>query len=204
MCTLSRFAARGCVAALTACGLVLLVGCAHLKIRSDYDSEVDFSQFRSFAWLDPPVKAETAESPAEDLVDPFAKNSLLDKRVRKAVERELLARGYEMANGSEPEFEIQYHVVLRERTKIRSYPTVYGGYYGYPYGYGGSIGSVSSYDYQEGTLILDVIDARTQQIAWRGWAVGINREGYYTDAKVAEIVKRVLDRFPPERREADE
>jgi Domain of unknown function (DUF4136) len=172
-------------------------GCAHLKVETDYDSAFDFTTLHTFAWLDPPVKSTPEGSPVEDLIDPFARNSLLDKRVRRAVERELLARGYRKAEDETPDFELQYHVILKDRTKIRSYPSGRFGYYSYPYGYEGGIGGVSSYDYQEGTLILDVIDAHTQQIAWRGWAVGINREGYYSDAKVDDVVKRVLERFPP-------
>jgi hypothetical protein len=189
-------------AALGAC-LFLVCGCAHLRVETDYDTDLDFSQFRSFTWLEPPVTIEPSESPVDELVNPFEKNSLLDKRVRQAVERELLARGYRRAPDGRSEFELQYHVILKDRTKIRSYSSGYYGYRGYPYGYGGSLGGVSSYDYKEGTLIIDIIDTRTRRLAWRGWAVGAMRRGYYTDEKVSEAVKAVLKHFPPERPEAD-
>jgi len=183
--------------------LLFASGCAHLRVETDYDRDLDFSQFRSFTWLEPPVTIEPSESPIDELVDPFEKNSLLDKRVRQAVERELLARGYRRAPDGRSEFELQYHVILKDRTKIRSYSSGYYGYRGYPYGYGGSLGGVSSYDYKEGTLIIDIIDARTRRLAWRGWAVGATRKGYYTDEKVSEAVKAVLKHFPPERHDAD-
>ena len=96
------------------------------------------------------------------------------------------------------EFELQYHVLLKDRTKIRSYSSGYYGYRHYPYGYGGTLGGVSSYDYKEGTLIIDVIDARTRRLAWRGWAVGATRKGYYTEEKVSEAVAAILKHFPPE------
>jgi len=188
-------ARRACAYALAAA--LAAAGCTHLKIETDYDSGFDFEQLRTFAWLDPPLTSTPEEPPVVDLIDPFARNSLLDKRVRRAVERELLARGYRKVQGETPDFAVQYHVILKDRLKIRSYPTGRFGYYSYPYGYGGSVGGVSSYNYQEGTLIVDVIDARTQQIAWRGWAVGPNRKGYYTDATVDDAVKRVIERFPP-------
>jgi len=186
---------RACAVALAAA--LAALGCSHLKVETDYDSAFDFEQLRTFAWLDPPITSAPEASPVDDLVDPFARNSLLDKRVRRAVERELLTRGYRRIDDATPDFALQYHVILKDRTKIRSYPSGYYGYYPYPYGYGGYVGGISSYDYQEGTLILDVIDARTQQIAWRGWAVGANRKGYYTDAKIDEAVKRLIERFPP-------
>jgi hypothetical protein len=178
--------------------LLFVCGCSHLRIESDYDTDLDFSRFRSFSWLEPPVTSEPSESPVEDLIDPFEKNSLLDKRVRQAVEQELLARGYARAPDGRSEFELQYHVILKDRTKIRSYPTGYYGYRSYPYGYYGTLGGVSSYHYKEGTLIIDVIDASTHRLAWRGWAVGVARKGYYTDETVVEAVRAVLERFPPD------
>ena len=183
--------------ALGAC-LLLVCGCAHPRIESDYDTDFDFSRLRTFTWLEPPVTSEPRESPADDLIDPFAKNSILDKRVRQAVERELLARGYRPAPDGRSEFELQYHVIIKDRMKVRSYSSGYYGYRSYPYGYGGTWGDVSSYHYKESTLIIDIIDASTQRLAWRGWAVGVARRGYYTDEKVGTVVKAVLERFPPE------
>jgi hypothetical protein len=110
--------------ALGAC-LFIVWGCAHLRVETDYDTDLDFSQFRSFTWLEPPVTVEPSESPVDELVDPFEKNTLLDKRVRQAVERELLARGYGLAPDGRSEFELQYHVLLKDRTKIRSYSSGY-------------------------------------------------------------------------------
>lgn len=181
--------------------LLLVAGCSTLRVKSDYDREFDFSRLHTFAWLDPPVRSEPESGPMSELIDPFARNSILDKRVRQAVERELLARGYRKGGDGRAEFRLQYFVIIKDRTKIRSYPRATYGYYGgpYGYGYGAGWGGVSSYNYKEGTLILDVIDSRTNMLAWRGWAVGVNRDGYYTDAKVGEAVKLVLDQFPPRR-----
>jgi len=184
--------------ALFACVFVCLAGCSTLRVRTDYDKEFDFSQLSTFAWLEPPVRSEPETSPMDDLVDPFAKNSILDKRVRQAVERELLARGYQQGGDGRSEFQLRYFVILKVRMKIRSHSRGYYGYYGRPYGYGAGVGDVSSYNYKEGTLILDVIYSKTNMLTWRGWAVGVNREGYYTDEKVAEAVKQILDRFPPQ------
>jgi hypothetical protein len=197
MAPLPRLAIPRRALALSA-SLLLVWSCSHLRVDTDYDTEVDFSKFHSFTWLEPPVTSEPSESPVEDLIDPFEKNSLLDKRVRQAVEQELLARGYRRAADGRSEFQLQYHVILKDRMKVRSYPYAHYGYRSYPYGYGGAVGGVSSYNYKEGTLIIDIVDASTRQLAWRGWAVGVNRAGYYTDEKVGAVVNAVLARFPPE------
>jgi hypothetical protein len=172
-------------------------GCSSLKVRTDFDPEVDFGRYATYAWLEEPVRAEAPTSPADELVDPFARNSLLDKRVRRAVDRELEARGYRPAGQDMPAFRVQYHVILESRTKIRSYPgAYYGGYRGHGY-YGAYGGGTYSYDYKEGTLIVDVIDARSDRLAWRGWAIGTSRDGYYDEQAVSEAVSAIMAEFPP-------
>lgn len=179
-------------------GLLLATGCSTLRVETDYDSELDFSSFREFAWLEPPVRSDPVESPAEEMIDPFARNSLLDKRIRHAVERELGARGYRLGGDGRADFYLRYYVILKDRTRIQGYGHGPYGFYGHPYRWGGHTSNISTYNYQEGTLIVDMIDASTHELAWRGWAVGINREGYYTDKKVGEAVKQVIARFPPD------
>ncbi len=177
--------------------VALTVSCATVKVRTDFDTDVDFAGYGTYDWLEPPVLTEPA---AQESVDPFARNSLLDKRVRREVDRVLAARGYRRVTDGNSAFLVHYQVILENRTKIRS-NSIGGGYYGgyYRHGYlgGGYSGGTYSYDYKEGTLILDVIDSRTERISWRGWAVGTNREGYYTEELVAKAVGGVLAEFPP-------
>lgn len=172
-------------------------GCSTLKVKTDYDPSVDFARYDTYDWLKPPVRDGASETPVDELTDPFARNSLLDKRVRNAVERELAARGYRKTSDGSGTFRVAYHVILKDKTRVRSTPgAYYGGYYDRGY-YGASYAGVSSYDYQEGTLIVDVIDARSDSIAWRGWAIGTNRDGYYTEEQVAKAARKILERFPP-------
>ena len=183
-----------------------VAGCSGLKVKTDYDPSVDFARYKTYAWLKPPVKDEASESAVDELTDPFARNSLLDKRVRNAVEKELAARGFQKAADGSGSFRVAYHVILKDKTRVRSGPGVYyGGYYDRGH-YGASYSGVSSYEYQEGTLLIDVIDARSDSIAWRGWAIGTNREGYYGEKEVAKAAHEILQKFPPQgvKRSSDE
>jgi hypothetical protein len=189
---------RSFVVALAVSCLATIVGCSSLKVRTDFDSEVDFARYGTYAWLAEPMRAEAPTSPADELVNPFARNSLLDKRVRRAVDHELTTRGYREDDA--PAFRVQYHVILESKTKIRSYPggAYFDGHRGhgfYGVGYGGTY--IYSYDYKEGTLIVDVIDARSDRIAWRGWAIGKRRDGYYDEEAVDQAVFAILSKFPP-------
>ncbi len=173
--------------------VLLQLGCSGLQVRTDFDENIDFEGRTSYGWLEPPV-VEVSLEPGE-APDPFARNSLLDGRVRGAVDRVLAARGFRISD-EDPAFRLQYYVVLRDKTKIRPSPS---GYYGRRHGGFGGFGGSISYDYQEGTLIIDFIDARSGRLAWRGWAVGTNREGYYNAERVAASVEKILAEFPPGR-----
>jgi len=183
-------------ASLLVAALLVAMGCATVRVKTDHDPETDFSALRTFGWLEPPLREQPKPASGED-VDPFAHNTLLDKRVRSAVEAELAERGYApAAAGETPDFQLRYHVILRDRTRTVSQPVfVGGGYHRYPYSYSGYYGT---YTYEEGTLVLDVIDPGSEQITWRGWGRGRTDDAHLGAEEVKTYVEEILARFPPE------
>lgn len=170
---------------------LLALGCATVRVNTDYDPEADFSRMHTFAWLEPPMREQPSET--AEASDPFARNTLLDKRVRAAVEDALTRRGYVPADGAPPDFLLRYQLVLRDRT-VSQPVLVDAGYRRYPYTYNGYYGT---YTYEEGTLVLDVIDPATKQIAWRGWGRGRTSDAHLDAEEVKTYVDRILARFPP-------
>jgi hypothetical protein len=55
-------------------------------------------------------------------------------------------------------------------------------------------------DYEEGTLLLDLVDALTNQVVWRGWAQdvvdGLAEDQVRMEAEIDEAVRRIFERFP--------
>ena len=171
---------------------VSAVGCATMSVKTDYDRDQPIPTVKTFAWM---------EQPAKPVRSPIVQNSLMDKRIKRTVERELRAFGYEM-NVESPALLIVYHTGLEDKIDVSSYGYGYGhgyrghgyrghGYcrhgYGHGYGhgyrrhgyghgahYGRGYGGGVPYvrSYKEGTLILDFVDPETMQLIWRGWAVG--------------------------------
>ncbi len=171
----------------------LFVACLGPRVYTDHDASFDFAKLETYFWLDPPLREAPREEGAPP-VDPFVHNTLLDKRVRGAVEAALDARGYRKAEGDDADFAIRYEVVSREI--VRNSPVYVGGAYGYRhYGAGAVYSNTTSY--QEGTLILDVIDPASESIAWRGWSASRTRDGHIDSNLVSRTVDAILEKFPP-------
>ena len=172
--------------------LALAVGCA-ARVRTDFDSGVDFSSYETFDWLAPPQRASSVAQ--SDLQDPFSSNSLLDKRVRAAVERVLDRRGFRRAVEANSDMRLTYHVLFRD--KLVASGTDFGYYNRYHHGGFGTRFDFSVRQYKEGTIVLDVVDRATDQLVWRGWMASRNNDGNYDEAEISYAIERILESFPP-------
>jgi len=183
----------------TAILLLGLAGCSSLSVNYDFNQSVDFSKYKTYDWL---------PSPKDLNVDEL-------NRVRfvTAVEDNLASKGFSQ-NSSKPDFIIAAHFGKESKIDITNWgytyaPTgVYSGYgYRYPgrYGYSTSYvasGGVSTYEYEQGTLILDFVDSNTKQLIWRATAKAIVSPASTPEKqteKIKNAVRKILDSFPPEK-----
>ncbi len=173
--------------------LLGLSGCAS-TIRSDFDHEVVFSHYHTFDWLAPPVRA-SEEEVRGDPDGPFVRNSLLDKRIRASVNRNLEARGFRYTEGGESDFRLNYHVTFKD--KLVGSGSDFGYFHRYHRGGFSSGFNWSVRQYQEGTIIIDIVDRAKDQLVWRGWLTSRNRDGNYDEAEISRAVDKILMRFPP-------
>lgn len=140
-------------------------GCATVSVGYDFDPQADFGGLRSYAWID---------EPREPTGDPrIDGNTLLESRVRQAVDRALLRRGYSRDVSGRPDFLLNFFVTLDRRTSVRTLNGFYGYGPGWAWTYGyryAPVGWSESYvyEYDEGTLILDVVESESRQLIWRG------------------------------------
>ena len=107
----------------------LALACSGIKVNSDYDPSADFTQLRTWGWL--PHAGRSG--------DPRLDSTLLDSRIRAAVQSEFDAKGYTLATSGTPDFQVAYHVSIEGKLDV---DTVYSGYSGGRYGgvgrYGGA------------------------------------------------------------------
>jgi len=165
----------------------LLAACAPMiQVRSDYDTTADFARLRTYRWLQTPSNAPR---------DPRIDNDLIQSRVRSAVNNELHARGYAEAT-DDPDFRVTYHVMVRDKWDVQSFPVDYG----YGLGHWPAANDVRLAQYEEGTLMLDVIDSASNELIWRGSAqarIDPNRSPQERTELINSAVHRMLERFPP-------
>lgn len=171
-----------------------LGACASQRVATDFDSAARFGDLKTFAWL----------APSRDQVeDPVLDSELLGRKIQRAAANELVRRGYVLVrDDAAPDFFVTYHTSSRERIRDAGGISIGVGLGG---GYrrsrhsifvGDHFGGVESY--QEGTLILDIIDARTRELIWRGWMRGSMHPTRYTDEAVDAAVREILAEFPPD------
>ena len=160
-------------------------GCSNIRANVDYDPSVSFANLRTYDWRPGGQKAPD---------DPRIDNSLLETRVHRAVDRELAAKGYQKVTTGEPDFLVGYHAVVEGKVDFRTV----GGYYGYR-GWGVAP-QTYAYNYDEGTLLLDVIQPETMKLLWRGSASSTVRPSASPEQREKQInraVEKILHKFPP-------
>jgi hypothetical protein len=127
----------------------------------------------------------------------------LQERIRNAVEQTLAAKGYRQVARSEADFLVKYRYQVRQKVGSENVRTGIGigtggsGTFG---GIGVSTGG-GVREYNEGTLVIDVIDAGTGELLWRGMGsreVLTHSDPEKTTRAVNETVAKILQPFPPE------
>jgi len=170
--------------------LILPMACTTVQVSQDYNLQTDFSQYQRFQWV---------AKPRDQTGDVRIDNPLLDARIRKAVEETLKNRGFAEAPAEKADFLVDYQLAVRSRLETDTYRSGIG--YGYwPYwGWGGYETTVREYD--EGILVIDFIDADSNELVWRG--IGTRRLRQYSNPQevtreVNETVAKILAQFPPQ------
>ena len=169
--------------------LALLTGCSTIYVKYDFDPHAGFAAFKTYDWYAASAKAQGKSDGVS--------NPIMDRRVRRIVERELAARGYQLQQSGEPDFLLTYYPVYRNRI-VSTYSGGYG--WGRPWGYGPGIGFQEVQAFREGSMVLEVVDNKTNQMVWQAVADGALtgiEDPQDAEERVTLAVKKMLENFPP-------
>jgi hypothetical protein len=159
---------------------VALAGCATMQVNSYTERGLDLRSYRTYNWA-PADQAPTGDPRLDN-------NQFFQERVRMAVENRLATRG--LAKTAMPDLLVHYHASVVQDIHTSSFAP----------------GDRSCEDcgpevYDAGTLLIDLVDARTNRLLWRGWAKG-SIEGVIDDQdwleqRIDEAVARIFRELPP-------
>src|ERR1035438_975496 len=166
--------------------LALRGACRSYDLSYDYDVTATYGRYHTFDYYT--SKKGTGGT-----------TTLMDKRVRAAVERELQTKGFAMETKADPDFLVTYYPVVHNR-KVRT--TVRSGWgWGYrPFYGGGGVATSTVRNYKEGTIVIEMVDFKSNQMIWQGAANGAltgldNPED--ANEVVSKAVRDILAKFPP-------
>jgi len=170
--------------------MVIMASCVSVRVSSDYDKNVDFKKYKTFAFYKKGIEKV-------DISD-------LDKRrILRAIESDLLNKGF--TKSENPDLLVNIFTKSREKIDVYNnnyygwYPWYYGGYGRYGFGFG-----PSAYNHvnksTEGTLFIDLIDANKKELAWQGMGTGaLTTSGDVAkkEERIKEFVNEIMAKYPP-------
>lgn len=162
--------------------IALLSSCSSVKVATDYDREVNFDQYETFAFYKPGIdKADVSD---------------LDKRrILNAIATELEAKG--LTKSKKPDLLVSIFTKTEKNVNIYRNPYAYGYGWGWnPWYWGAGYNTVS--ETTVGTLYIDFVDASSMQLIWQGMGVGaLTLDMKYKEGRIQEIVAEIMAEYPP-------
>ena len=158
---------------------LVITSCSSVRVTTDFDTKVDFNQYKTFAFYKTGIDKATI-------------SDLDKKRIMRAIETELLAKG--MTKSAAPDVLVSLFTKSRERIDIND--NSHSGFY-YPRYYG--VNQLSVSQYTEGTLFIDLLDAKKKELVWQGVGSGALSDSNVErkEAKIKEFVNKILAEYPP-------
>jgi hypothetical protein len=133
---------------------ITVAGCATMTVSSHIERNVNFAEYVTYDW-GPPDNLPVGDPRLDN--NPFYKDYL-----EGAVEKKLAAKGYERVVTGEPDLLIHYHAAVHQKVDVHEADR--------PYGYCYADCEPRVVEFDQGTLVVDVVDRKTNKVVWRGWA----------------------------------
>ena len=151
-----------------------------VAVRSDYDRTANFREYATYAIVSDKDKGN----------DPVLGSQLNQKRMAQALDVEMKARGYVPVSVEEnPDLLLSFQTDAKDKQY-----TVNNNTWGYWRWYGTG---PQTRQYEETRIILNMVDAKTKELVWQGWAVGqLNERKKDRDAIFREAVYKIMQEYP--------
>jgi hypothetical protein len=163
--------------------VVAALGCSTLKISTDYAPGTDFSKYKTFTLKqgNPP------------------KNQIAADRVAAAMTSALEAKGFKRVEEG-GDLNVFTHFQAGKETQLNTTGYGYGGWGGWRWG--GGMQTTTVQEIPTGTLVVDVVDGKTNNAVWRGIAkdeISSSATPEERTKKLNEVFTALFENFPPKK-----
>jgi len=170
---------RNWMMSAVAVGALLAVSPALAQdVHVDSNSSANFAGYRTYDW-----REGTPSS-----------NPLSEQRIRAAVDQQMAAKGFTRVT-ADPDVIVATHVVTKDKQELSV--NNFGGF-GYGFGYLGGPATASIETYTVGTLAVDLYDAKSMMLVWRGTgSATVSDKPEKNTAKIEKAVTKMFKHDPP-------
>jgi len=147
------------------------------KVTMEFDEAHDFSDFKTFAIIPGQIHSQ----------NPSLNNPLVIKLIEASIRKYMAAKGMEEVPKGPHDLNVRYSLGSGRRTEIDRYPAGWRWY--------GTRTVVTHYT--EGTLVIDLHEAKTHEMLWRAIAVEEKNDPMKIKDHLDDMVRKSIEKYPP-------
>jgi hypothetical protein len=160
--------------------LLILMACNPIYVDHNYDLEQDFTVYKSYSWLE-------LDQPTVGDAQSQRRSPLQHKRIVSLIDASLAEKGLTLVE-SGGDLHVIYHTSGEGAARISSSGRLT------------SFGNTSVQRWEDGVLMVDLLDASIDQLVWRGTAEGTLSEHptpEEIEKRTNDAIKKIMDGYPP-------
>jgi uncharacterized protein DUF4136 len=152
---------------------LVATGALAQNVNTDADPSAPFSSYRTYSW--------TPGTPSPV--------TLTEQRIHSDVEAQMAAKGFKLATDQTPDVYIATHVLTQAE------PQIVADGFG-PWGFGP--GAIDVNTLVKGTLVVDMYDANTKKMVWRGVGTAtVSDKASKNNSKIDKSISKMFEHYPP-------
>ncbi len=160
----------------------ILSSCDAVRINSDYDKKADFDLYKTYAFY-------------KTGIDKVEISDLDKKRILSSIDEQMSLKGF--TKSETPDLLININTKTEKNVNVNQFQAGFG--YGWGFGWNPYFGMNNAISTStEGTLIIDLIDAKRKELIWQGEGAGyLTQNTNKKDENIKNFVTRILSQYPP-------
>lgn len=164
---------------------------AHV-VRVDFDHATHFSSYKTYSWV---------AGPGNESANAVFPNRLMEQRIVSFVDAALACRGLKrVATGGD--LQVSYHMIVTEQPQFVTFTDGPGPGWGWGWGWsgwGGGYSTTTVQTFYEGTLVVDIADAKRNKLVFQGTSTqAVSSRANKNTEKLAKAVNKIMASYPPQ------